>query len=54
MFLGALADALLFLHNGPSCALGPALLLLAVTAFATATHRLSVADAAWIRPGGAG
>ncbi|MBO3681962.1 hypothetical protein [Streptomyces sp. NEAU-YJ-81] len=52
MFLGALADALLFLHNGPSCALGPALLLLAVTAFAT--HRLSVADAAWIRPGGAG
>jgi len=48
MFLGALVGAQLVLHGHLVLALGLTLVLLAVTS--VITHRLSAADAAWIRP----
>jgi hypothetical protein len=48
MFLGALAGAQLLLHGHLALTLGLTLVLLAVTS--VITHRLSAADAAWIRP----
>ncbi|WP_217209583.1 YoaK family protein [Streptomyces sp. AC550_RSS872] len=48
MFLGALVGAQLVLHGHLALTLGLTLGLLAVTA--VITHRLSTADAAWIRP----
>ncbi|MDQ0935642.1 YoaK family protein [Streptomyces turgidiscabies] len=49
MFLGALVGAQLVLHGHLVLTLGLTLVLLAVTS--VITHRLSTADAAWIRPG---
>ncbi|MET7354683.1 YoaK family protein [Streptomyces mirabilis] len=48
MFLGALIGAQLVLHGHLVLTLGLALVLLAVTS--VTTHRLSTADAPWIRP----
>jgi len=49
MFLGALTGAWLFPRWGLAATLGPALVLLAVTA--VVAHRLSADDAIWARPG---
>ncbi|WP_171118127.1 MULTISPECIES: YoaK family protein [Streptomyces] len=48
MFLGAIVGALLLLHGHLVLVLVMTLVLLAVTT--VTTHRLSTADAAWIRP----
>ncbi|MBD0838543.1 YoaK family protein [Streptomyces sp. TRM68416] len=48
MFFGAIAGALLLLHGHLVLVLVMTLVLLAVTT--VTTHRLSTADAAWIRP----
>lgn len=48
MFLGALAGAQLVLHGHLALTLGLALALLAVTS--VIAHRLSSADASWVRP----
>ncbi|MEV1076963.1 YoaK family protein [Streptomyces sp. NPDC050211] len=48
MFLGALVGAQLVLHGHLALTLGLALVLLAV--ISVTTHRLSVADATWVRP----
>ncbi|MFD7282111.1 YoaK family protein [Streptomyces sp. NPDC059862] len=48
MFLGALVGAQLVLHGHLALTVGLTLVLLAVTC--VITHRLSTADAAWIRP----
>ncbi|AXE89653.1 YoaK family protein [Streptomyces sp. Go-475] len=49
MFLGALVGGRLVLHGHLVLTLGLAVVLLAVTA--AVTHRLSSADASWVRPG---
>ncbi|MEU9671177.1 YoaK family protein [Streptomyces bobili] len=48
MFLGALVGAQLVLHGHLVLALGLTLVLLAITS--VTTHRLSTADATWVRP----